>query len=136
MARNPALDIAKGIGIILMLVGHIPAPEWLYRGIYLFHMPMFFLISVFLYEKKNVRLREYVIKSFNRLIIPVWLTLIAVCFTTPLNFYVDGDWSALISGIASCLFLSSDPIPTLWGSVQIGPLWFLVALFWTKIILF
>lgn len=49
--RDESIDIAKGIGIILMIVGHcsfcfVDYP-WVIRGIYSFHMPLFFIISGF-----------------------------------------------------------------------------------------
>jgi polysaccharide biosynthesis protein PslL len=47
--RNPTLDIAKGIGIILVVLGHNPnlAPSdgVLWRVIFSFHMPLFFFLS-------------------------------------------------------------------------------------------
>ena len=49
--RDITFDIAKGIGIVLVVIGHyIPdnAPSW-YIGfvsfVYHFHMPLFFLIQ-------------------------------------------------------------------------------------------
>lgn len=49
--RDISFDIAKGIGIILVVIGHyVPddAPLWytgLVRFIYYFHMPLFFIIA-------------------------------------------------------------------------------------------
>ena len=41
--RNPVFDIMRGIGILLVVLGHagFPFSGW----IYLFHMPLFFLLS-------------------------------------------------------------------------------------------
>lgn len=50
--RNIALDIAKGLCIILMVVGHSGCPDWIRRMIYAFHMPCFFIISGMLYKAK------------------------------------------------------------------------------------
>ena len=51
--RDITFDIAKGIGIVLVVIGHyIPdnAPSW-YIGfvsfVYHFHMPLFFMIAGF-----------------------------------------------------------------------------------------
>ena len=35
------IDIAKGIGILLVVLGHITKNEVLYEIIYSFHMPLF-----------------------------------------------------------------------------------------------
>lgn len=39
--RKRWIDIAKGIGIILMVIGHADAPRLLKNWIYGFHMPLF-----------------------------------------------------------------------------------------------
>lgn len=39
--RNYWLDVAKGITIILMVLGHSSIPDGLSRFIYAFHMPLF-----------------------------------------------------------------------------------------------
>ena len=40
------VDIAKGIGIILVFLGHFNIPDTLRAEIYTFHMPLFFFLSV------------------------------------------------------------------------------------------
>lgn len=58
------VDVAKGIGILLVLIGHAPRDamrsryvsiDFLYHFIYSFHMPLFFFLSGVVYEhtKKN-----------------------------------------------------------------------------------
>ena len=39
------VDIAKGIGIILVLLGHFNIPDTLRVEIYTFHIPLFFFLS-------------------------------------------------------------------------------------------
>ena len=46
--RDLRYDVMKGIGILLMMLGHIPVEGMVYKWIYSFHMPMFFLISGYL----------------------------------------------------------------------------------------
>ena len=44
--RDSTIDIAKGIGIFLVVLGHFTVfASPLYHYIYLFHMPLFFFIS-------------------------------------------------------------------------------------------
>lgn len=51
--RNQTIDIAKGIAIILMVIGHCyEGDNAVSRLIYAFHMPFFFLISGTLYAEK------------------------------------------------------------------------------------
>lgn len=57
--HNITLSIAKGICILLMVIGHSGCPQYLHDLIYLFHMPCFFFISGYLLKEKyiiNVRL--------------------------------------------------------------------------------
>ena len=40
------IDAAKGIGILLVVLGHtFNIPVWLHNWIYSFHMPLFFLLA-------------------------------------------------------------------------------------------
>ena len=61
------LDIAKGIGIFLVVYAHARAPYSSY--IYNFHMPFFFLISGILY-KSGGNLKQYIFKKIKTLYIP------------------------------------------------------------------
>lgn len=61
--RSICVDIAKGIGIFLVVLGHTTENEDLRQWIYSFHMPLFFLISGIFFDtsikgllKKVVRL--------------------------------------------------------------------------------
>ena len=50
--RDNAIDIAKGIGILLVIVGHtggLPAHSTVHHFIYSFHMPLFMFASGFIY---------------------------------------------------------------------------------------
>ena len=53
MKRNTSLDIARGVAICLMVVGHCYSGDNpLLTTIYAFHMPFFFLVSGVLYSEK------------------------------------------------------------------------------------
>lgn len=54
--RNPIPDIMKGIGIMLMMIGHFISPGIFHDFIYSFHMPMFFILSGFYgnYTDENI----------------------------------------------------------------------------------
>lgn len=49
--RNAVLDIARGIGILLMVAGHSGMPGTEY--IYLFHVPLFFILSGWVFNSKH-----------------------------------------------------------------------------------
>ncbi len=60
------IDIAKGIGIILVVIGHISQNKIISNFIYSFHMPLFFILSGFLYKPKE----KYVRKKAKTILIP------------------------------------------------------------------
>lgn len=64
--RNPAIDVAKGIAIITVVLGHVvtsyhnsnlmmdyAVPNYLCELVYSFHMPLFFMISGYLVSTKD-----------------------------------------------------------------------------------
>lgn len=50
--KDRTISVCKGIGIILMVIGHAGCPQPIHDFIYLFHMPLFFIITGFLFKTK------------------------------------------------------------------------------------
>lgn len=77
--RKQYLDIAKGIGIVLVVLGHCPhVYNPLKQWIYAFHMPLFFIISGMVWNKESHERRgyfskEFVIDRLRRLIVPCYI---------------------------------------------------------------
>lgn len=64
--RIEYIDILKGIGIILVVLGHVTLNKDLYHFIYAFHMPLFFIVSgMFLHDKQG-----FIRKQAKSLLIP------------------------------------------------------------------
>ncbi len=63
------IDIAKGIGIILVVIGHVSQNEFLNYFIYSFHMPLFFILSGYLYKEKE----HFVKKKAKSILIPYFI---------------------------------------------------------------
>ena len=73
--RLDFIDVAKGIGIILVVLGHCLAygcQNRLFTMIYAFHMPLFFFLSGFLFKNKDSG--SYLSGKVKTLLIPM------VCF--------------------------------------------------------
>lgn len=86
--RLTYIDVAKGIGIVLVVVGHcipdatsptgisIPAYRWLHDVIYSFHMPLFFFfLAGFMVSCQKMLARaqkslDLVHKRISRLLVP------------------------------------------------------------------
>ena len=72
--RVDVYDIAKGIGIICIVLGHllhiIPREDPMYMFIYNFHVPLFILVSGCVMKVEGISFREYVSKRFTGIVIP------------------------------------------------------------------
>ena len=52
--RYTWIDCIKGIGIFLVVLGHIYKDNYIGQWIYSFHMPLFFMLSGYLMYTKSV----------------------------------------------------------------------------------
>lgn len=70
------IDIAKGIGILLVICGHSTNGGAVMGVIYSFHMPLFFILSGMIVQsiKKMDILRKRTVKDVKRLLLP-WMGL-------------------------------------------------------------
>lgn len=131
--RNSTFDMMKGLAIILMVVGHRVSNIYVVHLIYSFHMPLFFLLAGFFYRSKSIKIA--VINDFKRLLVPYFfvgfITIIAM-LAFEQKFSVEGMIEGLQTLLWAKAYKHTSPI---WGDLgNIGAIWFLFALFWTKTI--
>jgi len=129
--RNTYIDTARGIGIILLVFGHIiTANTYLFNWVYSFHMPLFFFLSGMVASEKNLNnYPTYFKKKFKARIIPYFVIValgIFVCMLIP-QYRNDAIAIGLYSHFIH-IFILFRPI---W--LYIGQVWFLPALFWSEI---
>lgn len=82
MKRDLTIDIAKGIGIILVVLGHIISFDSISRFIYCFHMPLFFFISgeaLYYSYKNNIKFIDFIKKRAKTILTPYFIFSI-ICF--------------------------------------------------------
>lgn len=80
------IDNLKFVAIFLVVVGHLPMQQEARNFIYQFHMPLFFIISGYLYKSRP--LKEEVKIDYKRLLIPyLGFSLIGVCWCTITKHY-------------------------------------------------
>ena len=68
MKRDNILDVAKGIGIILVILAHITQSK-VKTFIYIFHMPLFFFISgmaLYYSYKEEIFFKDYIKKELKQ----------------------------------------------------------------------
>jgi len=111
------IDFARGITIILMVLGHTTIPNYISKYIWSFHMPLFFVVSGMMYnpikyESFGVLLK----KKIKKLVIPYFF-FSAIVFCA---YYGTPYWNT------SELYLG-------WKGYA---LWFIPVLFWGNLFLF
>lgn len=124
--RTLWIDACRGIAIILVLLGHNNPP--FVRAIYGFHMPLFFILSGYVYKDKhtNLSLKEEIISLLKGYIIPY---LIFGCINMILHIiHLKHEYpSAVISSeviftyLQGILTVNADKMPCCY------PMWFLPA---------
>ena len=87
------LDVAKGIGILLVVLGHhLSGFDLLTTWIYSFHMPIFFIISGWLYSHKRPgdNIRAFAAKKSRSLLYPyVVFSVLVLAWKYLLYFLLD-----------------------------------------------
>ena len=126
------IDIAKGIAIILVIVGHtVPNPSPLRHAIFSFHMPLFFILAGYTFRPKPWR--ELLSGSVSRLLVPY--VVLALAWQVP-TFSMSGaplTGGALAGGLETLVFASGVDVPGL-GVAAVGMAWFLAALFTSRLL--
>ena len=125
-SREKNIDIFRGIGIYLMIMGHIDFGRNFDYYIHAFHMPMFFFISgMFFSIDEDLHLKEFIVKKIRNLLIPY---VIFGLFHYQIWTYYNKEIS--LGPIKSLMWNNTEGLPIA------GALWFLTALFFSNIIYF
>ena len=128
--RDVTIDVLKGIGILCVIIGHLGIlPSWGVQFIYSFHMPLFFIVSGYLYKPRGIK--ESLIKDFKHLMIPYFATCAAILFFYLLYWLYLGNSSYLhYYFIASLVGKGDEYHICKWLSTlpSIGAIWFFPAL--------
>lgn len=123
----------KGIGIIAVVIGHCDIPYELLKFIFIWHMPLFFLIGGYFFRKKSYSdILHSIIKS---LLIPYALTGGIIVVLTGIKKIVTGKGDAVGFLLGTLSGSGSHTNPEfLGGNAFIGAIWFLLALAWCRIL--
>lgn len=132
--RIEYIDIAKGIGIVLVIVGHVvwggnypmKGAESISNFIYSFHMPLFFIISG-LCIKDSKELAKPVLKKMARAyLLPyvVWSVIYLAVF----------QFDSLMGQKPSIISFNNDLFDHAISDCGLAPLWFLLALFISEVL--
>lgn len=118
------LELARAIGIFMVVVGHSSVPWSIEKLLYSFHMPFFYFLSGHLFKYRNIK--KIFFSKFKSLMIPYFIVgvlsilLIDIMLTTQ-----NSSGFALMGQYMQDLFMASRPDNLKFNR----PLWFLPSLF-------
>lgn len=132
------IDIAKGIAILLVIIGHtVKFGGGTRNFIFSFHMPLFFILTGY---TSNLAadwdtVWRHAKKNFKHLILPV---LLVSCISIGFQWVQSGDLSnvmlwKLTRNMGDALYWASGV--NVKHHPGAGMVWFLISLFWGKLIL-
>lgn len=125
--RIEQIDIIKGVGILLMIMGHINFGEAFDIWIHAFHMPIFYVMSGYLFKSEVQTTEEFVVKKARQLLLP-YFAFSALGFLMAYVLYGANAidfWSKL-----NDVFFD----PNIGGAPVVGAVWFFPVLFWINVI--
>ncbi|MGV8892533.1 MAG: acyltransferase family protein [Burkholderiaceae bacterium] len=93
MKRQISVDVLKGMGIIIVVVGHITYNELLFKTIFMFHMPLFFLLGGWLHNI-NTPQRIYLQSKMRSLLLPYLSFLVILWPLELLVAFPDQPWTS------------------------------------------
>lgn len=126
--RNETLDIMKAITIILVIVGHCKIPSEYRDLIFSFHMPLFFVIGGYFFKPDSSS--SLMKKSAKRLLIPYAVTGLFTAFFVMLG----GNYHNAIESLLGVFWGNNGSPVAVYKMPMSGPVWFLLALFWCRVI--
>lgn len=124
--RDVTIDIAKGIGIYLVCLGHTTSNEVVLKWLYSFHMPLFFFLSG-IFHSQTEKYLEFFKKKVRALLVPYlfFATTLFIFFllvSKKIGFSAGENLPVKENFIGTEIKNFSR---VSWG----GQLWFLLALF-------
>ena len=125
--RNIVLDIARGIGIITVVIAHLQY-TFLSKYIYWFHMPLFFIISGYLFKKP--RSEDKTKLMFVKKTLKFFIPYVSYYFAILIIIGIDSNKQPLV--------VFEDIKNLILGGVHLegvfGPFWFITVLYFTQIL--
>jgi Fucose 4-O-acetylase and related acetyltransferases len=125
--RNVVIDIAKGVGIIAVVWGHLGVNCPIKDEIYIFHMPLFFILSGFCFHiQANEGFCSFLKRKINAYIVPYFFFLLYVLFLY-IALYA-------LAGKIHKVYIYPSILIRPYGVVT--ALWFFLSLFFVQVIYF
>ena len=129
------VDMLKGVGIILVMLGHASFPEALVTEIYTFHMPLFFFLSGYVFSiKKYSNLKDFLTYKAKTLLLPLMVFSIFMTIANTIFDIVSKiGYSNVIANLKNNIF---DIIFQARGITIVSALWFIGCIFFCQVIFY
>lgn len=149
-ARIGYIDIAKAFAIAFIIVGHlglafssntVPGgmPPLLLQLAFSFHLFVFFIASGYFMKTEAPLDRAYVAKSAKGLLLPYAVTSALIIAGCTIKGFLSDDLSGsaeFVRWLQAALWGAGATTPVeLWHVERIGGIWFLLALFWARLLI-
>lgn len=135
-ARISWIDIARGIGIILVFFGHTYWPYFTSMNpnnkisnflVASFHMPLFFFLSGLCFSKKELKFKDFLFKKIKTILIPyAFLSSVWICYECV---------QSIFSHQFSISYVLNEILAYVL-QIMLHPIWFLTCLFCIEIIFY
>lgn len=125
-SRIKWVDTAKALGIFLVFWGHLlsggsPIAIVIKKVIYSFHMPMYFILSGYVFKNNTSSFGAYIDSKIKRILLPA---LFLYLLSLPIYFMMGIDYSK--ESVGSIL----EPVFFLYGRCAYNsPVWFFICIF-------
>lgn len=140
MASNNRLkyiDIARGIAIICIILGHLGVGE-INRVVFTFHVPIFFFITGY-FTNDKLSIGEFIKNKARTLIVPYICACFAIILIgTIISAITQGPDAAIrtaLEWIYASAYGAGDSYTEPFYIKGIGAIWFLLASFWGSVFL-
>ena len=123
------VDIAKGISIICIILGHLGIHN-ITRVVFTFHVPIFFLITGYFVSRKE-GVRDFAIKKARTLLVPYWITsMVMIAIGAGIGLRDGKVLHNVKVWTYAALYASGGRYDKPFYIKEIGAIWFLWASFW------
>lgn len=136
--RMRSIDIAKGIAIVSIIVGHLrftlgDSYRPLSIFVFLYHVPVFFIVSGYFLSDKT-RLSSFIASKARRLLVPYYVTCVVLAVLLIAVFSFDTppystSYGSFHNFIFACFYAAGSSSAQIPYERSIGAIWFLWALF-------
>lgn len=131
-ARIGWVDVAKGIAILLVIMGHtLTSGGASWKAVFSFHMPLFFILAGYTFRPR--RWGELALSSARRLLLPYVLMFLLLAVRSNAGLFLEPG--RLVKSLVYALAYQPKQLPWTVDIPYVGAIWFLLCMFVSRLYL-